>query len=1554
MKKVISFILAVTMLMGTLPVLSIAAEESLNEGLILYYNFDTESEHPTKITDSSGNGNHGEVLNTYTSELSKELSVVNGIACFPGFGYMDETIVKGAAIRLPEGINEGVETFTYSSWIKASWASESDMRVFDFGNIGSNGNNPYNSIFTKLTVEDLSQGTSTIRFHDRKLSSSAEDRAGFVETKLTGFNNTWSLYTLVYEKNEETGFYETTVYVDGKKIDALCDNDKFTRSLDDLGVLNKTSNGMYIGRSVWTAVNQYVHQNPDFKGQMDEIRLYNRALSQDEVKYLYNNTKPIYYDFITGYEVPVINAYVGEEITLPEKITYNTAFSDTELKKVTWLRTGEGVTDSAGVFKIDGNTDYGEVLVIINVLKSNSGGKDGLLLYYNFDSDSKKPSKIIDASGNGNDAKVLNNGDRVITITEGVAKFPGMESSSLGAALKLPNTINQNVKSFTYSAWVKADSSYKYADKLTRFFDFGNIGSGSNNPRNSIFARYTSTSGLLYVQDRYLNKSKDATLSAKPFTDKWGHFTFVYEEKSTGYYELTIYVNGKEVEEMNSSTLFTRGLSDLGTLDDKSNGMLIGRTVWAQTGNYATDNPDFCGEMDEIRLYNRALTEEEIQKLYKKHKPSGEDFELSEYKIPIKEDVEVTYESPAESLNGSILIKISSGDFDTSTHFGLMRTGELDDAQKMMVENSEEIILRMYMMMPESIKAGQYFCYGLTGENNMWDVDKIVYGNYVEHINGSVLEDGTTDAGELLDIFNWEGGVESFFIEFDVTDFVKENTNDFSFLISTDYEGGSVVASELSQGYVPELVLKTPGMPVEITRMDTDGNVISSSIVFENNGKSYTYTEENPLITYNGAIYAVDEEKSKLTIDKIGNENEITVVYKAVENVSVSTSEVRTYVGAKAALPDSVTVQYGKYTSSFEVEWENSDKKYAEKGVYTAEGVIAGTNVGAKATVTVFPEYNGQAGGDLVVKVFADGELREEKTIEKAYGATFVLDTTYENYLGNNYRLDKVTGDVTAIGKSLVMNKLNQKINLYFVMTEELTGALSVKIKADSFSEETYTLTISATALNTKLLDETVSLVIADYEKDALEKVERIQETAKSRTGEYAKIEKQMQYVKERDKDKVIYLWGEDMVPIAKKVRLSDVKIEKYLSEEVLDMMPTYTSAVTTLNKANNYWQSQYAYNKTTNGLNVAFWARAAYHTGNIEAYKLTKEESYLDYSVNWANYCNWEGNNYTGDPSNWTWSYNQNQGSTAVLFGDWQTCFQSFIDLYELGVEDAKLDKVLKVMDYQASLEDEDAFWWWADGLYMVMPVMSKLYKLTGDEKYLDSLYKWFKYAKELMYDGPGGIPSSKEGYTTSASLKNGAYYSDPDNYANLFYRDANYVYPLRPNTGHINEKNFWARGNGWVFAGLAKVLADMPSTYEHYDEFYNTYMEMAPAIIACQQTDDSGYGFWTQSMLQNYPIGNNGNDEGYETSGTAFMTYGLFWGINNGLLDEEIYLEPTIRAWGYLEKVALHSNGKVGYVQPIGSNATQATDYNTTQDFGVGAYLLACCEAARYAQNN
>ena len=134
-----------------------------------------------------------------------------------------------------------------------------------------------------------------------------------------------------------------------------------------------------------------------------------------------------------------------------------------------------------------------------------------------------------------------------------------------------------------------------------------------------------------------------------------------------------------------------------------------------------------------------------------------------------------------------------------------------------------------------------------------------------------------------------------------------------------------------------------------------------------------------------------------------------------------------------------------------------------------------------------------------------------------------------------------------------------------------------------------------------------------------------------------------------------------------------------------------------------------------------AFWDNAAYHTGNMEVYKLLHDSVMLDYSVRWAAHNHWQGATES-DPSRWKYK-NYGEGQDYVLFGDWQICFQTYIDLYFLDKDECKVERAKEVMGYEADSEARD-YWWWSDALYMVMPVMTKMYKLTGDAKYLRKLY--------------------------------------------------------------------------------------------------------------------------------------------------------------------------------------------------------------------------------------
>src|SRR5699024_11977916 len=87
--------------------------------------------------------------------------------------------------------------------------------------------------------------------------------------------------------------------------------------------------------------------------------------------------------------------------------------------------------------------------------------------------------------------------------------------------------------------------------------------------------------------------------------------------------------------------------------------------------------------------------------------------------------------------------------------------------------------------------------------------------------------------------------------------------------------------------------------------------------------------------------------------------------------------------------------------------------------------------------------------------------------------------------------------------------------------------------------------------------------------------------------------------------------------------------------------------------------------------------------------------------------------------------------------------------------------------------------------------------------------------------------------------------------------------------------------------------------------------------------------------------------------SSGSAFFTFALLAGINDGLLPADEYQETALKGWDYLSNVALHENGKIGYVQPVGGAAGKAASYENTQDFGVGASLLAACELFKMNKN-
>lgn len=340
------------------------------------------------------------------------------------------------------------------------------------------------------------------------------------------------------------------------------------------------------------------------------------------------------------------------------------------------------------------------------------------------------------------------------------------------------------------------------------------------------------------------------------------------------------------------------------------------------------------------------------------------------------------------------------------------------------------------------------------------------------------------------------------------------------------------------------------------------------------------------------------------------------------------------------------------------------------------------------------------------------------------------------------------------------------------------------------------------------------------------------------------------------------------------------------------------------IEKVNNHYQ------QTVSPEVRAFWDDAAYQTGNMEAYKLLGKAQWLEYADKWARHNNWRGAT-CGNKRMWLKNYQEyGEDKHHVLFADWQTCFQTYLDLNEMNPAAHKISRVQDVMTFQRDVEAVD-FWWWIDATYMAMPVFSKLYKQTGQMSWLTKMTQCFLYVDSLLWDKDD----------------------------QLYYRDGKYVFPKHKTDA--SKKDFWARGNGWAMAALAKVLGDM-GNYNRRPLFEGRFKALAEAVAKSQQPQ----GYWTRSMTDPKQA------DGPETSGTAFFCYALYWGINNDVLDRATYEPVANKAWEYLTQTALQADGSVGYVQPIGERAIpgqQLTAQNTA-NFGTGAFLLAACERLRY----
>jgi len=307
-------------------------------------------------------------------------------------------------------------------------------------------------------------------------------------------------------------------------------------------------------------------------------------------------------------------------------------------------------------------------------------------------------------------------------------------------------------------------------------------------------------------------------------------------------------------------------------------------------------------------------------------------------------------------------------------------------------------------------------------------------------------------------------------------------------------------------------------------------------------------------------------------------------------------------------------------------------------------------------------------------------------------------------------------------------------------------------------------------------------------------------------------------------------------------------------------------------------------------------WIRGTYYAGVMACYLATGDESYLRQCEDFCQSLGWKLPKLPPESK---------QSGANLL-----TCGQTMLECYMVKREAHKIENIV------AHLEDpsirnpvSNPMEWYheggrryVDGLFTGPPALAMLYAMTGKEKYLC-------WMEACFWDVYGKLFDREE---------------------NLFYRDHRFMNRITDEGREI----IWSRGNGWAFAGIARILKYLPEDYPNYQRYRLLFREMAASLKSRQSEE----GFWYPNLAdpQHIPL--------KETSGTGFFVYGLAYGINQGILEWEEYIPVAEKAWSSLCD-AVSREGKVEWGQPVGYQPVMHRQEDS-HEYVTGTFLLAASE--------
>jgi hypothetical protein len=375
------------------------------------------------------------------------------------------------------------------------------------------------------------------------------------------------------------------------------------------GTLAHTINGNYslgatsfptrIGGNV---INQ--SNNSWFRGSIDEVRLYNRILSSDEIQLLSSSgsqtmsLQTINSNWCQGQTIQVpytiLGSFDSTNVFSLQLSDANGSFTDAlvlathvgfQSDTITFTVPAHLLTGSAYKLRLVSSlplrtgTITTQSFQVSNPTQSLSRTQIGRMAWYRFN------GNVADSSGNGQHA-TTGGGVSYVTDRHGNS-FGAIELNGTSGFVQAPAGVWFNGGPYTVSCWVRPNSATNWA----RIYDFGN-----GNANDNILATLFQTLNNRQQVEHYLGTSSAGfaiTNTPGLRMGQWNHFLSQYDGTT-----LRVYINGMLV----ASSVITAPRMVRRTL------CYIGRSNWVGD---AFANAAF----DDFIIYNRALSENEISVL---------------------------------------------------------------------------------------------------------------------------------------------------------------------------------------------------------------------------------------------------------------------------------------------------------------------------------------------------------------------------------------------------------------------------------------------------------------------------------------------------------------------------------------------------------------------------------------------------------------------------------------------------------------------------------------------------------------------------------------------------------------------------------------------------------------------------------------------------------------------------------------------------------------------------------------------------------------------------